>query len=166
MALDAATCDWLRGLSSGVRLSIVQQQHLGLAAARNTGLRKASGETVVLLDNDLLCEPQLLRAHAEAHERGSSGCVRASACLVGEPSHDCKRMGQARQRSADASSFRPLDRIGHEISPYVRTIPRHDGYCCRAADSTRALLAHARNSTWVSGLEGPESNSSTCQRPW
>lgn len=64
---DAATCDWLRALSSGVRLSIVQQQHLGLAAARNTGLRKASGETVVLLDNDLLCEPRLLRAHAVAH---------------------------------------------------------------------------------------------------
>lgn len=63
----AATCDWLRGLSSSVRLSIVQQQHLGLAGARNTGLRKASGETVVLLDNDLICEPQLLRAHAEAH---------------------------------------------------------------------------------------------------
>ena len=64
---DAATCDWLRRLSPSVRLSIVQQQHLGLAAARNTGLRKATGETVLLLDNDLFCEPRLLRLHAEAH---------------------------------------------------------------------------------------------------
>lgn len=64
---DTATCDWLRGLSSAVRLSIVRQEHLGLAAARNAGLRKATGETVLLLDNDLLCEPQLLRAHAVAH---------------------------------------------------------------------------------------------------
>jgi GT2 family glycosyltransferase len=63
---DPATCDWLRGLSSRV-LSIVQQQHLGLAAARNAGLKKAAGETVLLLDNDLVCEPQLLRVHAEAH---------------------------------------------------------------------------------------------------
>jgi glycosyltransferase involved in cell wall biosynthesis len=162
---DAATCDWLRGLSSGVRLSIVQQQHLGLAAARNTGLRKASGETVVLLDNDLLCEPQLLRAHAAAH--GEVPLVAFGPVLVSSESPRTiasewvKRAPARRGRS----SFRPLDQTGHETSPYVPTIPRHDSYCCRAADSTRPSSAHARNSISASGLEGPGSSSGTCQRP-
>ncbi len=62
---DEDTTRWLHGLRVPHRLRIVEQAHRGLAAARNTGLRHASADTVLLLDDDLLCSPRLVRHHAE-----------------------------------------------------------------------------------------------------
>ncbi|MDO8431276.1 MAG: glycosyltransferase [Candidatus Binatus sp.] len=67
---DDATYEWLRSLSLEGRLSIVQQERRGLAAARNSGIRKAAGELVLFLDDDLICDQRLVRAHACAHRNG------------------------------------------------------------------------------------------------
>jgi peptidoglycan/xylan/chitin deacetylase (PgdA/CDA1 family) len=64
---DQETAHWLKSLPAAQpRLRVVEQAHRGLAAARNTGLREARAETVLLLDDDLLCSPRLVRRHAEA----------------------------------------------------------------------------------------------------
>ena len=49
----------------------------GLSAARNTGIRAASGEVVIMLDNDMEPEPGFVEAHLRRHEAepGALGVV-------------------------------------------------------------------------------------------
>jgi GT2 family glycosyltransferase len=62
------------------RLRTIRQPNRGRAAAINAGLAEASGELVVLLDDDLEPEPGFLAAHLKEHEdgspRGVAGAVR------------------------------------------------------------------------------------------
>jgi peptidoglycan/xylan/chitin deacetylase (PgdA/CDA1 family)/glycosyltransferase involved in cell wall biosynthesis len=55
--------------AAGGELRIVRQAPRGIGAARNAALAAARGAIVVFLDDDLLCEPGLVRAHALAHAR-------------------------------------------------------------------------------------------------
>jgi glycosyltransferase involved in cell wall biosynthesis len=48
-------------------LRIISQPNRGRAAARNHGAAKASGELLVLLDDDMEAQPSLLSAHRRAH---------------------------------------------------------------------------------------------------
>ncbi len=64
------TAEMLRQLHPACQLRIIEQPNRGRSAARNAGLRAAEGSIVVLLDDDLLCEPDLLREHWEAHQDG------------------------------------------------------------------------------------------------
>jgi glycosyltransferase involved in cell wall biosynthesis len=43
-----------------------QQEHLGAAAARNLGIIKASGDTIIFIDSDLVVTENFLQAHADA----------------------------------------------------------------------------------------------------
>jgi GT2 family glycosyltransferase/peptidoglycan/xylan/chitin deacetylase (PgdA/CDA1 family) len=61
--------DWLRGLAPLVALRVLEQPNRGPGAARNTGIGAARGRVVLLLDDDLLCGPALLREHLAAHDR-------------------------------------------------------------------------------------------------
>lgn len=47
-----------------------QQDHQGPAAARNLGVEKAQGDTIVFIDSDLVVLPNFLQAHADALVRG------------------------------------------------------------------------------------------------
>jgi len=49
------------------QLCVLQRPMRGLPAARNAGLSVAHGEIVVFLDDDVICEPTLLAAHAAAY---------------------------------------------------------------------------------------------------
>jgi glycosyltransferase involved in cell wall biosynthesis len=49
----------------------VFQDNAGEAAARQTGVERASGEVVLLLDDDVEAEPGLVAGHAHAHEQRS-----------------------------------------------------------------------------------------------
>ena len=65
------TVDWLRTNASifpHVRLS--QQDHQGPAAARNLGVERASGDTIIFIDSDLVVTEGFLQAHAEGLQRG------------------------------------------------------------------------------------------------
>jgi glycosyltransferase involved in cell wall biosynthesis len=51
------------------RIQIIQQKNRGLAGARNTGIRHATGEYIALLDSDDLFAPEKLQRHIEHLDR-------------------------------------------------------------------------------------------------
>ena len=64
-----ATPELLEEQSARRELRVFRQARRGVSAARNTAVEAARGEFIVFLDDDLLCEPGLLRAHVTAHVR-------------------------------------------------------------------------------------------------
>lgn len=55
------------------QVRIISQENLGLPAARNAGLRHATGDLVFMVDGDVYAEPDCLERLVEAHL--SSGCA-------------------------------------------------------------------------------------------
>ena len=47
-------------------VTVYQQDHQGAAAARNLGVAKARGDTIVFIDSDLVVTEKFLQAHADA----------------------------------------------------------------------------------------------------
>lgn len=48
------------------------QEHLGPAAARNLGVAKATGDTIIFIDSDLVVTPVFLKSHAEKLREGQA----------------------------------------------------------------------------------------------
>jgi GT2 family glycosyltransferase len=69
------TRDLLNEASSHCALKVIGQSNLGLAAARNAGLKAARGEVVLFIDDDLVCDPNLLREHIIFHDNGAPRVV-------------------------------------------------------------------------------------------
>lgn len=64
------TAEWLKSLDRGCcEVRIHEQPHQGQVRAINTGIRAATGEVVLFLDDDLAFDRTLVRRHLEAHER-------------------------------------------------------------------------------------------------
>ncbi len=61
------TAEALRALQPPCRFRVIEQENRGLAGARNTGFRAAGHELIVFLDDDMLCDPLLVREHCAAH---------------------------------------------------------------------------------------------------
>src|ERR1019366_3605324 len=61
------TVELLRQQKPACRLRIVEVPHRGQATARNHGMKLATGELALFLDDDILCDRLLLQAHAHAH---------------------------------------------------------------------------------------------------
>jgi glycosyltransferase involved in cell wall biosynthesis len=51
------------------RLVVVWQQNLGANAARQAGVRRAGGDIVLFIDDDVVAEPGLVSGHASIHAR-------------------------------------------------------------------------------------------------
>ncbi len=64
------TTDLLRGFASHSNLRIIEQENRGQAAAINTGLRAATGELVLFLDDDIVTGPAVVAEHARAVRNG------------------------------------------------------------------------------------------------
>lgn len=62
------TDDDLRADDVALPVTAVLQHNRGPAAARNAGVAKARGELIVFIDDDVVPEPSLLRAHLAAHQ--------------------------------------------------------------------------------------------------
>ncbi len=87
------------------RLLVVEQEHAGVSAARNEGLRRASGQYITFVDSDDSVTPSFFRELLEAAQRSGVACVVAGWTIVTD----------------EGSSSKPLvTRIKRcKISPYV-----------------------------------------------
>ncbi|MDY6784792.1 MAG: glycosyltransferase [Cyanobacteriota bacterium] len=65
------TVDWLKvNAERFPHVRTFVQDHLGPAAARNLGVERAKGDTIIFIDSDLVVTEQFLQAHADALIRG------------------------------------------------------------------------------------------------
>jgi glycosyltransferase involved in cell wall biosynthesis len=70
------TVNWLQtNASTFPHVRLFQQNHQGPAAARNLGVEKATGDTIIFIDSDLVVTEVFLRAHAEGLQRGQQSAV-------------------------------------------------------------------------------------------
>ena len=65
------TLEWLRvNKQQFPHLKIFQQNHQGAAAARNLGIDRATGDTIIFIDSDLVVTERFLQAHTDALMKG------------------------------------------------------------------------------------------------
>lgn len=79
--------NWRREKNTPWELVLVRQENRGPAAARNHGLRYATGDLVVFLGDDTIPEPDFLEAHLQAHGELVGPCA-----VVGLTLWDRQRM--------------------------------------------------------------------------
>jgi GT2 family glycosyltransferase len=64
------TAEALRALHPACGFTVIEQENRGLAGARNTGYRAAAADLVLFLDDDMLCDRNLVASHIAAHRQG------------------------------------------------------------------------------------------------
>lgn len=71
------TLDWLKHNADWFpHVRTFAQNHLGPAAARNLGVERATGDTIIFIDSDLVVTERFLQAHADALVKGSREAAR------------------------------------------------------------------------------------------
>ena len=70
------------------RIKLIQQEKKGSAAARNRGIRKASGQYIALLDADDLWEPEFLEKQIRYMKEKDAVCVFCSYRRINESSEE------------------------------------------------------------------------------
>lgn len=73
VVLDGSTdgsFEALERLATPFRLQVVRQSNRGRAAALNRAAETAEGRLLIVTDSDVLADPEFVRSHIEAHERG------------------------------------------------------------------------------------------------
>ena len=61
------TLEWIaENKTNFPHLTTLQQNHQGPAAARNLGIEKAQGDTIIFIDSDLVVTEKFLQSHADA----------------------------------------------------------------------------------------------------
>jgi len=66
------TSAMLRQLRPSCEFLVLEQPNRGPSPARNAGLRVARGDLILFLDDDLLCDPNLVGEHLGAHQSGEN----------------------------------------------------------------------------------------------
>lgn len=66
-----STVEWLQANTDRFpHVRLYEQNHMGPAAARNLGVEKAIGDTIIFIDSDLVVTERFLQAHATALQAG------------------------------------------------------------------------------------------------
>lgn len=66
-----STVEWLQTAGDQFpHVRLFEQDHMGPAAARNLGVEKALGDTIIFIDSDLVVTERFLQAHATALREG------------------------------------------------------------------------------------------------
>jgi GT2 family glycosyltransferase len=65
----------VHSLRTAYRLTVVTQENAGAAAARHRGVERASGDILVIIDDDMQVPPHFLAEHLRRHPRGSRTAV-------------------------------------------------------------------------------------------
>jgi GT2 family glycosyltransferase len=69
------TVDRLRHAPHPFHLQVAQQPHRGPAAARNLGVRRATGDLILFLDDDVVAPPDLVARHVAANAASADSVV-------------------------------------------------------------------------------------------
>jgi glycosyltransferase involved in cell wall biosynthesis len=69
------TDDYLRNLETPLHLTPLFQANQGVAATRNNGLKRATGEIVLFIDDDVVPSPQLIIEHLHWHDQYGQNVV-------------------------------------------------------------------------------------------
>lgn len=69
------TAEALRGLRSGGPIAVIEQPRSGAATARNRGAAATTAPLLIFLDDDMIADPDLVRAHLAAHARRPESVV-------------------------------------------------------------------------------------------
>jgi len=64
------------------RFETIDQPNSGLAAGRNAGIARSSGERIIFIDDDVLPLPNFVAEHWRSHERARNAIVRGGAINV------------------------------------------------------------------------------------
>lgn len=103
-----ASAQALRVHTTDSRLRLLQlEKNQGPSAARNAGWRAASSDLIVFLDDDTICTPGLLQAHAAAHE--ASGNIVGLGAIYLQPGHPPNLAAQFFLRGLGAEYARHRD---------------------------------------------------------
>jgi glycosyltransferase involved in cell wall biosynthesis len=79
------TFEFLKSLETPFTLvPVVHEVNKGRSAARNTAIRTATGDLAVFIDDDMLCEPDLIERHVRFHEEHPGTVVIGSALTAPE----------------------------------------------------------------------------------
>lgn len=57
------------------RLRVIEQANSGASEARNRGAKEARNEIILFLDDDMICDPDLLREHGRMHREGADAVI-------------------------------------------------------------------------------------------
>lgn len=79
------TAEMVQGLELPYRMVYLRQEHSGLAAARNAGIRAATGRVMLYIDDDVLADRRLLEEHLIVHDRHDRVVVNGWVNHVAEP---------------------------------------------------------------------------------
>lgn len=66
---SVSICEEIRDVRSDTRVQIISQENKGLAEARNTGIRNASGAYIAFLDGDDVWLPEMIQKHVDHLDR-------------------------------------------------------------------------------------------------
>lgn len=72
----------LRNVRPPCAFHLVRQRNAGLAAGRNAGIARASGEFILFMDDDVLATPSLLSAHVRFHAAHADAICRGAVINV------------------------------------------------------------------------------------
>ena len=69
------TDEYLRTITTPLRLHAMMQSNQGVAVARNSGMRRATGEIVLFIDDDVVPTPQLIVEHMRIHSAHADDAI-------------------------------------------------------------------------------------------
>jgi len=102
VVVDGSTdgsADALAKVDCALPLRVIEEENRGQGAARNRGAAEATGEILLFLDDDMICELDLVQQHARLHAEGAD-------VVTGEiPIHENSSRGLVTDRLAKAASY-------------------------------------------------------------
>src|ERR1700722_2374074 len=105
------TVELLRGWKPKFAFRALEAPHRGPGAARNVGIRAATGELVLFLDDDLIAGPDLLRQHCASHSGSDFDIIHGPIYVAAESSQTIIRHVVERRYESYYRNLNPAMRL-------------------------------------------------------
>ena len=130
------TSEALGAIACPFPVRVVEQPNSGAAAARNRGAALAQGEILLFLDDDMICDTDILRQHAVSHVQGADAVLGDIPLDPASPPGFLSRgVGRwAAMRSRELAAGKPLelgDLLTGQLSVKRAVFEHLGGFDCR-----------------------------------